>query len=226
MVHAAISINDPRQRWVVVRRPPMNVPFALAEVVWIMAGKRDLDFLEAWNSRLRELVGPGPTLHGAYGYRLRRHLGLDRLVRTYEPLSTSQYTRQVALQIWDSSIDLPHSDGMPADPDIPCNVPSLLNIRDRTPEWLQVIRSNDLFLGVPHNFVQFTCLQEIMAGWLNVGCGSYHQVSDSLHLYQRDEANVVVPTLSHGWPPTPTRWPCPERHRRGHSPNWRRRSKP
>jgi thymidylate synthase len=170
----------------------MNMAFAIADVVWIMTGRNDLAFLEAWNSRLREFVGPGPRLHGAYGYRLRHHRGLDQLARAYEALKHNPDTRQIALQIWDSSIDLPTVHGVPADLDIPCNVMSLLKVRDGKLEWLQIVRSNDLFLGVPHNFVQFTCLQEIMAGWLNIDCGAYHQISDSLHLYRRDEANVLA----------------------------------
>lgn len=191
ILHAAITIADPMQRWVVSREPPLNVPFALAELVWNMTGRRDLAFLEFWNSKLPEFVGSGPDLHGAYGYRLRHHVGLDQLVRACEALSHNPNTRQVVLQIWDSSIDLPQSDGEPVDPDIPCNVISLPKIRGGKLQWLQIIRSNDLFLGVPHDFVQFTCLQEIMAGWLGVECGSYNQISDSLHLYTRDEENVM-----------------------------------
>ena len=89
---------------------------------------------------------------------------------------------------------MPASDGTPADPDIPCNVLAMPKLRDGKLEWLQVIRSNDMFLGVPHNFVQFTCIQEIVAGWLGVGCGSYNQISDSLHVYDRDWNNVMDST--------------------------------
>ena len=192
ILHAAISISDPKQRWVASRQPPMNVAFAIAEVVWMMTGQNGLAFLEAWNSRLREFVGPGPQLHGAYGHRLRHHLGFDQLTRAYEVLRSNPDTRQVTLQIWDSAVDLPLPNGTPADQDIPCNVLSILKVREGKLEWLQVIRSNDLFLGVPHNFVQFACLQEIIAGWLNLDCGPYHQISDSLHLYERDEANVLA----------------------------------
>ena len=52
ILHAAITINDPRQRWVSSRQSPLNVAFAIAEVVWIMTGRNDLAFLKAWNSRL------------------------------------------------------------------------------------------------------------------------------------------------------------------------------
>ena len=71
---------------------------------------------------------------------------------------------------------------------------SLLKVREGKLEWLQVIRSNDLFLEVPHNFVQFSCLQEVMAGWLGIECGAYHQVSDSLHMYDDDEEAILAST--------------------------------
>jgi thymidylate synthase len=48
---------------------------------------------------------------------------------------------------------------------------------------MQILRSNDLHRGLPYNFLQFTVLQEIMAGWLGLGVGRYHQWSDSLHVY-------------------------------------------
>jgi thymidylate synthase len=69
--------------------------------------------------------------------------------------------------------------------DIPCNLCSLLKVRRGRLEWVQVMRSNDLILGLPHNFVQFTMLQELMASWLGVRIGTYIHYSDSLHVYER-----------------------------------------
>ena len=195
ILHAAITISDSRQRWVASRQPPLNIAFAIAEVVWILTGRNDLAFLEAWNRRLPDYVGKSPKLHGAYGYRLRHNGGVDQLTRAYQSLSSNPNTRQAVLQIWDSSVDLPQPDGAPADQDVPCNVLSLLKVRAGKLEWLQVIRSNDLLLGVPYNLVQFTSLQEVMAGWLGVGCGAYHQVSDSLHIYDHDEGIVLTSAL-------------------------------
>ena len=194
ILHVGISIADPRQRWVVSREPPLNLAFALAEIVWIMTGRRDLAFLDYWNRRYRDFVGPGPELHGAYGYRIRGHLGVDQLERAYRALDSDPDTRQVVIQIWDSPNDLPAPDGTPADRDIPCNVAAMPKLRDGKLEWLQVIRSNDMMLGVPHNFVQFTSMQEILAGWLGVECGSYSQISDSLHVYDSDWDDVMRST--------------------------------
>ena len=201
ILHATITINDPRQRWIASREPALNVAFALAEVVWMVTGRNDLAFLKAWNSRLPQYVGTKSEVHGAYGYRLRHHLGIDQLTRVYHALRSNPDSRQALLQIWHSSVDLPHTDGSPVDMDIPCNALSLLKVREGSLEWLQVIRSNDLFLGVPHNFVQFMTLQEIMAGWLGVDCGAYHQVSDSLHIYGHDEESVFGSTTVPDLPP-------------------------
>ena len=191
LLHVAISIEDPRQRWVVSREPPLNLAFALAEIVWILRGRRDLAFLYFWNKKLRKYVGSGLELNGAYGHRLRHHLGFDQLNRVYKAIKHKNDTRQAVLQIWDSRKDIPKPDGSPADPDIPCNLIAMPKLRNGKLEWLQVIRSNDMFLGIPHNFVQFTCMQEVLAGWLEVECGTYNQVSDSLHVYDRDMNNVV-----------------------------------
>lgn len=185
-LHAAFSIHDPRQRWVVSRPPAMNPAFAIAEVIWIIAGRSDAAFLNFWNSRLAYFAGADETYHGAYGDRLRKHFGIDQLDRAYKALSRNPTGRQVVLQIWDPECDLPDDDGKPVSPDIPCNICALLKVRDGRLEWLQVLRSNDLFLGVPHNFIQFTCVQEILAGWLGLDVGTYTHISDSLHVYERD----------------------------------------
>ncbi len=184
LLHVAFSLRDPRQRWILSRRPALNPAFALAEVVWIVNGLADAGFLTYWNSRLSLYAGDGDTYHGAYGRRLRHHFGVDQLVRAAEALRADPDSRQVALQIWDPKCDLPLSDGSPVDPDIPCNVTSLLKVRRGRLEWLQVMRSNDLMLGLPHNIIQFTSLQEVLAGWIGVELGEYHQISDSLHVYE------------------------------------------
>jgi thymidylate synthase len=187
---AVFTVRNPRQRWVVSRQPAMNPAFALAEVVWIVSGRRDAAFLNYWNPKLPQFAGDAKLYHGAYGFRIRRHFGVDQLERAYQALLNNPDTRQVVLQIWDSSVDFPLPDGSSANPDIPCNVCSFAKIRDGRLEWTQIVRSNDLFLGIPHNFVQFTSLQEILAAWLGVELGSYTHISDCLHIYLRDQNDI------------------------------------
>ncbi|MDQ2901943.1 MAG: thymidylate synthase [Chloroflexota bacterium] len=201
LLHCAFVISDPRQRLVYAR--PINPAFALAEAIWIISGANDADFLSFWNPRMKRFTDVDTrVLFGAYGYRLGcqpllseyavprlRHevqlaeKRLDQVKAGYEALRHIPHSRQVVLQLWNSTSDLP--DPEPRSKDVPCNLLSHLMIRDGKLEWLQLMRSNDLIWGTPYNFIQFTTLQEIIAGWLGVEVGTYTHISDSLHVYQR-----------------------------------------
>lgn len=186
MSHVVMQIHDPRQRWVSSRREALNVAFALAEVIWILDGRRDSAFLNYFNRRLPEYAGKGPTYYGAYGERLQSRFGFSQIVQAFEALRSQPQSRQVVLQIWDATTDLPTADGKPRAADIPCNLVSLLKVRDGCLNWTQIMRSNDAYRGIPHNIVQFTSLQEVMAGWIGVQPGSYTHWSDSFHFYEDD----------------------------------------
>lgn len=183
LLHATLTIESPRDRWILSRYPAMNPAFAIAEVVWIISGRQDSAFLNFWNPLLPQFSGQGKIYYGAYGFRLRQHFGPDQISKAFRALESNPTSRQVVLQIWDPRLDLPDIDGEPRARDIPCNVCALLKVRDERLEWAQVMRSNDILLGLPHNVVQFTYLQEIMAAWLGIEVGSYVHFSDSLHAY-------------------------------------------
>jgi thymidylate synthase len=183
LLHAALVLHNPRERWVVSRQPAINPAFAIAELIWILQGRNDAAFLNYFNPGLPKFAGTGTTYHGAYGHRLRTAFGIDQLRRGYETLSSTPASRQVVLQIWNSSWDMPQPDGSPIAPDIPCNINSLLKVRNGHLHWTQILRSNDLHLGLPYNLIQFTTLHEIMAGWLNLELGPYLHIADSLHIY-------------------------------------------
>lgn len=200
ILHATFSIRDPRQRWVLSRTPAMNPAYAIAELIWILNGRNDSAFPNYWNPTLPKFAGTGDTYHGAYGYRLRKNLGIDQIERAYKVLSNDPESRQVVLQIWDSRLDLPDEKGKPVSPDIPCNICSLPKVRNGKLEWLQIMRSNDVFLGAPHDFFWFMAFQEVMAGWLDLEVGTYVHISDSLHCYEHDlesfDASSKAPTVS------------------------------
>jgi len=159
-------------------------------VIWILAGRQDSAFINHWNPKLPQFAGDGPLYHGAYGWRLRHEGGVDQLQRAYEVLRSAPGSRQVILDMWRPALDLPTSEGLPSAPDIPCNVCSLLKVRDGQLHWTQIMRSNDLILGLPHNLVQWTTVQEVLAGWLGLEVGPYMHFSDSLHVYEKNWQSV------------------------------------
>lgn len=195
LLHSNLYVRNPRERWVFSRQPGMNPAFAIAEVFWILSGRNDAKFVNFWNRDLEKYAGKTETYHGAYGFRIRKHFGMDQLERALLALRGKPTSRQIVIQIWDPASDFPAEDGSEVSKDVPCNICSMLKIRDGRLEWTQVMRSNDIFRGLPHNFVQFTMLQEILAGWLGVEVGAYHHVSDSLHVYEKslDEGFGISP---------------------------------
>src|SRR2546425_4779116 len=78
LLHVTFEISDPRQRVVFAR--PINPAFAVAEVIWILAGSNDVSFLKSWNPRIGNFSDDGMTMHGAYGHRLGRRPLLDEEV--------------------------------------------------------------------------------------------------------------------------------------------------
>ena len=192
ILHSFITIEEPRQKWVYDRMPPVSIGYALAELVWIMNGEDCSEVINFFNPQLEKFAGKGKFYHGAYGKRIRSHYGFDQLEKAYHALQTVPESRQVVIQIYDTRVDFPIDNGKPRDEDIPCNICSLLKIRQNKLEWSQIMRSNDILLGMPYNFIQFTGLQEILAGWLDLDLGTYNHYSDSLHLYRRDISKVGV----------------------------------
>lgn len=181
-----LRISDPRQRWILSRTPPYNPAYGLVEFIWIITGNNASHILNFWNPSLPNFAGHGDSYHGAYGFRLRHEFGIDQIKRAYQALLTTPESRQVVLQIWKPEIDFPDINGQPVSKDIPCNVMSLLKLREGRLYWSQIMRSNDIMRGLPYNIIQFTMLQEIMAGWLGVKLGDYFHLSDSLHIYEKD----------------------------------------
>ena len=192
LLHVFVSIENPIQKWVFDRMPPISIGFALAELVWIMNGEERSDVINYWNPSLPKYAGDGEVYYGAYGKRIRSHFGFDQLEKAYYALQNKPESRQVVIQIYDVEKDFPIDNGKPRSEDIPCNICSLLKVRDGKLEWSQIMRSNDILLGMPYNFVQFTSLQEILAGWLGLEVGSYIHYSDSLHLYCSDIIKIGI----------------------------------
>ncbi|GHT36387.1 hypothetical protein FACS189427_07900 [Planctomycetales bacterium] len=202
-LHVLLQLDNPREKWVTNRFPPMNIAFALAELIWILNGSDKSKIINFWNQNLREYAEDSENkehYHGAYGKRLRISFEIDQLERAYHSLKEKPSNRQTVMLIWNPARDMPLDNGSEQSRDIPCNICSLLKIRDNRLEWTQIMRSNDIFRGLPYNLVQFTGIQEIIAGWLNVEVGTYNHYSDSLHLYENDRNKVKINSVEN-FPP-------------------------
>lgn len=189
VLHILFELDNPIEKWIYRRIPPMSISFALTELMWIVNGSQDAKIIDFWNPGLKNFAADegNDFYYGAYGYRLRVAHGIDQLERAYQALKNKPNNRQTVMLIWSPIRDIPYDDGKSQSNDIPCNICSLLKLRNGYLDWTQIMRSNDLILGLSYNLVQFTGLQEIMAGWLGAKVGLYNHYSDSLHIYDKYE---------------------------------------
>lgn len=203
-LHPVVAeFTNPARRLVTSYGRAVNVPFALAEVVWILAGRNDVRFLSQFNSRIADYSDDGFTFNAPYGHRLRRAQGYDQLTDVIRLLRRDPRSRQATLTVWHTS-DMHHEldlDGAPEEwvprqtKDRACNLLAHLLIRDGKLDWLQVMRSNDAIWGLPYNLMQWTHLHEYVAQQVGVELGVYRHVADSFHIYEyhEEEAAAIEP---------------------------------
>jgi thymidylate synthase len=202
-----IEIENPRAR--LSRTDTRGRAFScLGELCWYLAGSDDLEFIAHYISEYRKYAEDG-RLFGAYGHRLFHKAGFDQIANATRVLRRKSTSRQVVLQIFNASdIKEEHKD-------VPCTCTLQFLLRRDGLHLLAYMRSNDAYLGFPHDVFCFTMLQEIVARDLGVEIAAYKHIVGSLHLYEKDLSSVDE-YLNEGWqstkdamPPMPADpWPA------------------
>jgi thymidylate synthase len=156
-----------------------NPFFHMAEALWMLSGREDLEFLLLFNSTFGNYSDDGKIIRGsAYGKRWRSWFGKDQIEVAAHLLATRPTTRQVVLSQW--SVD----DLGIVSKDIPCNLQTLFLVRDNRLDMTVTNRSNDLLWGMyGSNIVHFSILHHYMAAKAGLLIGDYYQVSNCLHVY-------------------------------------------
>lgn len=190
---AVLRIDDPTRPLVTSYGRPVNPAFALAEVLWILQGREDVEMLQYYNSTIGQYSDDGETFNAAYGDRIRSHFGHDQLGDMITQLKDNPESRQAILNIWSPRKDRTFKAfdagyGPDVDKrvtkDRACNIVGHALIRDGKLDWSQFMRSNDIMWGTPNNFMQWLHIQQFVAGMVGVPVGTYYHYADSLHLYE------------------------------------------
>lgn len=183
-----IVLKDPRARISATATRRILIS-ALAEFCWYMSGSADLDFIRFYienyppteaSGSLREAYGPRLKGTGEFGYNI------DQISRVIEILRKKPDTRRAVMTFLESS------DLEPSQQEAPCTI-SLQFIRRRGRlHLITMMRSNDAYLGFPHDVFCFTMIQELVARSLGIQVGEYHHFSTSLHLYETNRDKVAA----------------------------------
>jgi thymidylate synthase len=177
-VPITFSYLRPTERVLFCEKRNINPYLHFFEPLWILAGRRDVEFLADIVSRFREYSDNGNVFNAAYGYRLR--FPDDQIMQAILRLKRNPNDRQVVLQIRKPE------DMWYTGKDTACNLCAALSIRDGALSIHVFNRSNDVVWGGPAggaNFPQFTTLLEYLAGHIGVKVGMYHHTTNNMHAY-------------------------------------------
>lgn len=178
---AMLQLNNPRARLSLTETRGKTFS-ALGEFLWYMAKSNKLEYIRYYIKQYKVCSDDGETIYGGYGPRLFKMRGKHNQINTIIKLLTEKpNTRQAVIQLFDAE------DLVGKHKDIPCTCTLQFILRDGKLNMLTSMRSNDAYLGLPHDIFCFTMLQEIIAMSLeNVELGTYKHVVGSLHLYEKN----------------------------------------
>lgn len=176
-----LQIDRPYERVLFSPSRNCNHTFHLIEAIWMLAGRRDVDFVSKFNSNIGSYSDDGEVFNAAYGYRWREHFKYDQINTAIQMLKTNPDDRRVVIGMWD-----PYSDLGSTSKDIPCNTSIMCRVLDGALHFTITNRSNDLVWGLcGANAVHMSFLQEYMAAAIGVKCGRWYHMSNNLHVYEK-----------------------------------------
>jgi thymidylate synthase len=195
------ELTNPYKRCVGNNERGVNIFFLLAEAIWIFRGRKDVQFLEIFNSKMKDYSDDGKVFHAPYGFRMRHYGvssfdvikplgeeqnhaanqlidGTDQIFDSIQMLSEDAESRRVVISIWNPELDLGTNSK-----DLPCNDLLMLKIRNNKLHSTISNRSNDLHWGLPTNIFQFSFVTEVISNVLGIELGTQVHNSQSLHFY-------------------------------------------
>lgn len=188
VIGGMLRLDNPRAR--LSRTETKGTVFsALGELLWYLSKSNELDFIKYYISRYQDESEDGATIYGAYGPRLFSAQGeCDQIQNVIKTLQERPTSRRAVIQLFEArDISEDHLE-------IPCTCTLQFVIRDNQLNMITYMRSNDAFLGLPHDVFAFTMIQEILARSLDVEMGLYYHAVGSLHLYEnmKDPAQAYM----------------------------------
>jgi thymidylate synthase len=152
----------------------------LGELLWYLAKSDELAFINYYAPEYRKDSDDEQTIHGAYGPRLFGKGEKDQFANVLRLLTAKPNSRRAVIQLFEPADIAEHHTA------VPCTCTLQFVIRHGRLDMLTSMRSNDAFLGLPHDVFTFTMLQEIMARELKLELGTYKHIVGSIHLYETD----------------------------------------
>lgn len=149
----------------------LNYKFMAAEACWILSGRNDVEYIERYCGKIAKFSDDGLFFYGAYGPKV-----VDQMGHVIQALRTDPYSRQAVINIWREK---------PAGTkDVPCTLSLQFFIRLGKLHMIANMRSSDVWLGVPYDIFNFSCIANFLRLCMgNLDLGVLYMNAGSRHLY-------------------------------------------
>ncbi|MCM3487091.1 thymidylate synthase, partial [Kocuria rosea] len=181
-----ITVRNPTERFLHTPGRHNNPFAAIAETMWVLAGRNDLAYLTPYLRRASDYSDDGGhTWRAGYGPRLRGWNGVDQIAKVRALLESSPGSRRAVISLFDPQSDYQES------VDVPCNNWLHFLARNGRLDINVVARSTDIWFGFSAiNAFEWSVLLEMMARWLHLEVGTLTFFTSSLHLYSEYEGRA------------------------------------
>ena len=154
---------------------------AAAEVAWFLSADRDITWLKKYAKIWDKFTEYDGTIKNAYGYRWRKHFRRDQIKLAVEALKKDQTDRQTVIMAWD-----PANDGLGTgiEKNVPCPVGFTLSVVDCELHSTLLMRSSDVFVGLPYDIMGQAILMQVLATSIGVNMGTMTFTLAHPHIYE------------------------------------------
>jgi thymidylate synthase len=157
---------------------------AAAEVAWFLMGSCDVSWLRQYAPIWDKFVeADGFTIAGAYGHRWRVAFGRDQIGSAIEALQRNPSDRRIFISAWDPAVD---GLGASGQKNVPCPVGFTLSITNGRLNSTLLLRSSDVFVGLPYDVMGHALLMRAIARSINpdLELGRMHVSLAHPHIYE------------------------------------------
>lgn len=163
----------------------ISYKYILAELIWYFAGSNNMKFISQFASLWEKISDDGITSNSAYGHILMNKHGFNQIETIIELLKKDPNSRRAVL-----NINTPNENVIETK-DEPCTIFLQFNVINNKLNCTAVMRSNDIWFGLPYDVIFFTELQKHIARELGYEYGEFTMFDVSLHVYERDYEKIV-----------------------------------
>lgn len=178
------TLKDISKNIITLKEKNISKAYLIAELLWYFNGRNDCEFIGKFASLWNRITDDGITSNSAYGYIVFEKHNFNQLDKIVELLRIDPNSRRAVI-----NINIPNEKVIETK-DEPCTIALQFLIRDNKLNCTTMMRSNDIWFGLPYDIVFFTTIQKIIANKLNIETGTYTHFVTSLHMYERNRKQI------------------------------------